>query len=242
MLVFEEIPASFLARKPKSVNDNLHHMLACITFYVTDTLNRSGKKTLSGVFNTIGRKLLGDEVQESSSLIEQSEQQQQQQKTQQQAEDATSKKSDKSLRTLKTLELRAYETYTIRENPTITKHTTFMTFTGNEDFALINAHIQQNSAKLIYKDIVLFRKRSNFFEILLSFLQKALEEELVKDINEWCFDIFEWLQLRNNTIVGPRQVMVKSNAGLKALFNFEQPEDAENAENDENKVTLIPKV
>ena len=89
----------------------------------------------------------------------------------------------------------------------------------------------------------MFRKRSNFFEVLLNFLKKALEEELVRDMNEWCFEIFEWLQFRNNTIVGPRQVMNKTNAGLKLLFNFEQQEDSENVEEAEsNKVTLIPKV
>jgi len=67
-----------------------------------------------------------------------------------------------------------------------------------------------------------------------------LEEELVRDINEWCFETFEWLQTRNATVLGPRQVMVKTKKtdfGLKALFEMEHEEAALNNEgvsNDKN--------
>ena len=134
MLVFEEIPASFVARHKKSVTDSLHHMLACITFYVTDTLNRTEKKALSSIFNLIGRKLLGDDLDSKSELDV---------KPQVEADDTVSKRSDKSLKSHKTLELKALDNHAIKENP-ITKNTTFMSFTGNEDIALINAHIIQN--------------------------------------------------------------------------------------------------
>ncbi len=63
------------------------------------------------------------------------------------------------------------------------------------------------------------------------FLQKALEEELIRDINEWCFETFEWLQIRNTTVLGPRQAMIKAKKtdfGLKALFAMEQEEAALN--------------
>ena len=55
-----------------------------------------------------------------------------------------------------------------------------------------------------------------------------MEEELVRDINEWCFETFEWLQNRNATIVGPRQVMnktTKTDFGLRALFAQESQDE-----------------
>lgn len=81
---------------------------------------------------------------------------------------------------------------------------------GNEDNTQIYAFIAQNITKYSYKELIKFRKRPNYFELLINLLQKALAEELSPDINEWCSDTITWLVKRNLTIAG-NQIMVRKN-------------------------------
>lgn len=74
--------------------------------------------------------------------------------------------------------------------------------TGNEDMAQIYSFIVNNPAKVAYKELIKFRKRNNYFEILINLLQKALNEEISHEINEWCLETIDWLQKRNVLILG----------------------------------------
>ena len=81
--------------------------------------------------------------------------------------------------------------------------------TGNEDNTQIYAFISQNMTRYSFKELIKFRKRPNYFELLTNLLQKALCEELSNDINEWCTDTLNWLSKRNVSIVGAGQIIVK---------------------------------
>jgi len=121
MLVFEEIPASFLSRKPKTTQDSLHHMLACITFFVTDTLKRLEKNTLAHIFNLIGRKLMGEEspplemasieATASNSTVNSGPEKDRSDSN----SETTKKKADKQSKLVRSLEFRAYDNWMIRE-------------------------------------------------------------------------------------------------------------------------------
>lgn len=191
-------------------------MLACISFYIIDALKRLNKKTLAHIFNVICRRLLGEETAsiENIKVDEIFNENESNVST-------TTKKNEKSTKNTKSLEFKALDSFLTRGN--FTSKTININFTGNEDTSVIFAYIQQNSAKLIYKDIVMFRKRSNYFDILLKFLQKALDEELVKDVNEWCYDTFLWHQNRTASILGPRQARqkpLKTDFDMKSSLNL----------------------
>lgn len=78
----------------------------------------------------------------------------------------------------------------------------FNMLTGNEDVSQIYAYISQNATKHAYRELIKFRKRTNYFELLVNLLQKALTEELTQEVNEWAVETIDWLKKRNVTILG----------------------------------------
>ena len=83
--------------------------------------------------------------------------------------------------------------------------------TGNEDNSQIYAFIAQNLTKYSYKELIKCRKRPNFFELLINLLKKALSEDLINDVQEWCLDTLGWLSKRNVSVVGANQIIVRKN-------------------------------
>ncbi len=92
---------------------------------------------------------------------------------------------------------------------------------GNEETALIYGFISQAQSKNVYKELVKFRKRTNFLELCVTFLQKALTEDLTQDVSDWCADTHEWLIKRNTTILGNKSVVTKK-AGVVAVSDNQQ--------------------
>lgn len=110
-------------------------------------------------------------------------------------------------------ELKALESYLAKTNAN-NRSSVFNMLTGNEDNTQIYSFISQNLTKFSFKELVKFRKRPNFFELLISLLHKALSEELTVEINEWALDTLDWLRKRNVAIVGAHQMIVKKNDNL----------------------------
>ena len=116
-------------------------------------------------------------------------------------------KSEKATKT-KFNELKALESYLAKTNAN-NKSSIFNMLTGNEDNTQIYAFIHQNVTRYSFKELIKFRKRQNYFELLINLLQKALTEDLNTDINEWCTETLTWLTKRNVSIVGASQLIVR---------------------------------
>ena len=185
-------------RKTKKITDNLQHMIACTSFYITNAYKRLGRIDLSNYFNLFGRKLLGHNESNDEGGIE----------TNYKCSNVSRKRINKPPRFL---ESKALETHWAR-----TSSSMFPTqLTGGEDVAMIYAFIEQNDTVLVYKDLSCLRKRADYFEILVVYLQKALAEDLHTNVNEFCEENFEWLQERNVQIVGKKQQLSKKNIFAK---------------------------
>lgn len=201
--VLEEIQSSIFQRKMKGVFESLQHMIACTTFYLTDILKRTNKKALANHFNVIGRKLLG--VEENTDDPDEVGE----------PEDQSKNTSDKHSK-VKGKELKALDTASAKANAA--KATGFFNvLTGSEDVAQIYSYVAQNATKFVYKELVKFRKRSNYMEMFVYLLQKALSEDMHSEVNEWASDTLDWLQKRNANILGSQAVMWRKYEGGGAI-------------------------
>ncbi|RNA01420.1 cilia- and flagella-associated 54 [Brachionus plicatilis] len=210
LLILEELPVSVFTKKPKNMFENLQHMIACSTFYLTDVLKRFDRKVLSNFFNSIGRKLLGmDESSNNEPVVEEAESEETE------AKQKKMKKQDEKAPTVRQNEIRALENQLAKSNVS-TKNAFFSMLTGNEDMAQIYSFIVNNPTKIAYKELIKFRRRNNYFEMLVGLLQKALNEELTQDIAEWSLEIIDWLQKRNGSIIGNAAVPKRKPDGFVA--------------------------
>lgn len=125
-------------------------------------------------------------------------------------------------KSLKLNELKALEVFIAKSNVT-NRNAFFNMLTGNEEAAQIYAYIANNQSKYVYKELVKFRRRTNYFEFLINLLQKALNEELTQDINEWSFETVDWLQKRNASILGVQTVITRKPEVITVAGNIQKP-------------------
>jgi hypothetical protein len=118
----------------------------------------------------------------------------------------TGKRNDE--KSLKLNELKALEIFIAKSNVT-NRNAFFNMLTGNEEAAQIYAYIGNNQSKYAYKELVKFRRRTNYFEFLVSLLQKALSEELTQEISDWSAETVDWLQKRNVSILGTQTAITR---------------------------------
>ena len=88
---------------------------------------------------------------------------------------------------------------------------------GSEDITQIYSFIAQVPAKHTYKELIKFRKRANYLEMLIYLMQKALSEDLSQEINEWAADTLDWLEKRNAMVLGKQTLMLRKPEGGGAI-------------------------
>ncbi len=113
--------------------------------------------------------------------------------------------------------------------------------TGNEDVAQIYAYILQNQTKQTYREIIKFRKRTNYFEFLTILFQKALNEELNQEISEWAYETIDWLLKRNSTIIGHQLNLNRKGDTFMIIHSKSLPSDLDNDPNNQTPVKKKPK-
>lgn len=257
LLVLEDLPSSIFQRKSKTIYDSLQHMIACSTFYLTDVLKRSNKRTLSNFFNLIGRKLLGVDdgtvptegsiypyftinLNQNSNLIlfslkenEGDENPDTTSSTINSKRKKAKQAEDKSTPGSKLNELKALEMFIAKTNAP-TKSSYLNMLSGNEDVSQIYAYIANNSSKNAYKEMLKFRRRNNYFELLIHLLQKALNEEHSQEINEWSLETIEWFQKRNFSILGVQSILTRKQEGVIAVTGNAQKQLAADLQSELN--------
>jgi hypothetical protein len=113
--------------------------------------------------------------------------------------------------------------------------------TGNEDVAQIYAYILQNQTKQTYREIIKFRKRTNYFEYLTILFQKALNEELNQEIGEWAYETIDWLSKRNSNIIGHQLNLNRKGDTFMIIHTKSLPSDMDNDPNNQTPVKKKPK-
>jgi hypothetical protein len=93
---------------------------------------------------------------------------------------------------------------------------------GTEDTTFIYGFISHSPTKYVYKELVKFRKRTSFMELLVYYLHKAMTEELINDIRDFCSDTEDWLLRRNIAILGNRAVITKKPGGVVTVAGNQQ--------------------
>ena len=122
---------------------------------------------------------------------------------------------------------------------------------GTEDTTFIYGFISHSPTKYAYKELIKFRKRTSFMELLVYYLQKAMTEELIHDIRDFCVDTDDWLLRRNIAILGNRAVITKKPGGVVtvagnqqltgSLGEFEEKKGAKNSSSSIGNFTTFKK-
>lgn len=134
---------------------------------------------------------------------------------------AATKAEDKSS---KGTELKALEVHAAKSNINKNAAAYFSMLSGNEETAQIYAFIFANPSKLVYRELVKFRRRTAYFEYIVQLVQKALAEEMsVQEINEWCTDTLEWMQKRNASILGTQVAVIRKPEVITVAGNVQKP-------------------
>lgn len=134
---------------------------------------------------------------------------------------AATKTEDKSS---KGTELKALEVHAAKSNISKNAAAYFSMLSGNEETAQIYAFIFSNPSKLVYRELVKFRRRTAYFEYIVQLVQKALAEEMpVQEINEWCTDTLEWMQKRNASILGTQVAVIRKPEVITVAGNVQKP-------------------
>ncbi len=143
-----------------------------------------------------------------------------QQKKEKITKNANQAQSDENKPTVKNDEWKAIELYLARS--AAKQNTIYSMLNGNEDTTFIYGFISQTPTKYAYKELIKFRKRTSYMELLVYFLQKGMSEELNTDIREWCVDTQEWIQRRNVAILGNRSIVTKKAGGVVTVAGNQQ--------------------
>ena len=101
-------------------------------------------------------------------------------------------------------------------------NTMYALMTGAEDTTFIYGFIAHSPTKYAYKELTKFRKRTSYMELLVYYLQKAMTEELISDIRDFCNDTDDWLLRRNIAILGNRAVVTKKPGGVVTVAGNQQ--------------------
>ncbi|XP_041347318.1 cilia- and flagella-associated protein 54-like [Gigantopelta aegis] len=222
--VMQEVPTGLIQKRQGQIADSLHHMIACITFHMVKVLRTWGQKKLANDFNDAGRRLLAlDERDEKKSTSEVDKTDKVDTATigtdgPDTASNALQalkrKKSRKGGPTMKVdepegpvnEELKALEANMLSMSKAAHgEHE----LTGSEDPNILHAYTAYLPSKLAYKEVVKFKRRARYLEFFVHVCQNALTEGFPEQVIEWCEDSMNWLQKRNEQIIGPRAYMSK---------------------------------
>ncbi|CAM2697277.1 unnamed protein product [Rotaria socialis] len=214
--VFEEISQQVSKQRSRSVQDNIHHMIACMSYYMSQYLQQNDEIKLSNLINQIGKKILSSiptsqQTATNTNDVNVSEQlslagpQAPIELPDDIAEQVTPKVH---FATVHNEELKALERFVARER---TPHTIL---TGNEDATIVSTFINATSAKQGYKEVQKFRKRPAYMEYLTQVLTKSLVDSSNDDILGWYDDNQAFVSKRNELLLGPWRMIISKGDGI----------------------------
>lgn len=91
--------------------------------------------------------------------------------------------------------------------------------TGSEDASTVLAYITAAKPMIAYKEIGKFRRRSRYLEYFVHVLRKAMHAGLVESAIEWAQDVLMWLRRRNETLCVNHTLMSIQNGAVVVQGN-----------------------
>ncbi|CAF3330500.1 unnamed protein product [Rotaria sp. Silwood1] len=220
--VFEEISQQITKQRTRITQDNIHHMIACISYYMSQYLQQNDEIKLSNLINQIGKKFLSSmpttqQISQTTTNTNDTNIPEQIATSGAQGQIALSDDIAEQLipkahySTIHNEELKALERFVARER---TPHTIL---TGNEDPTTVYTFINATSARQSYKEVQKFRKRPSYMEYLTQVLVKSLIDSSNDDILNWYDENQTFISKRNELILGPWRMIISKGDGIIAI-------------------------
>ena len=230
--VLEEIAPQVNKQRSRAIQENVQHMIACISYYTSQYLHRINDTKLSQLLTQIGKKFLTQSTSSKANLRQPDDQpaitetQGQMTLPDNIAEQLIPKMHTTSVHNE---ELKALERFVARER---TQH---IILTGNEEPAAVFAFIQNTPPRQAYKEskalanqwirkddvfvflVQKFRKRATYMEYVVQILTRALLESTDDDILSWYDDNQVFISKRNDLILGPWRMIITRGDGILTI-------------------------
>ncbi|XP_078673131.1 cilia- and flagella-associated protein 54-like isoform X2 [Branchiostoma floridae x Branchiostoma belcheri] len=212
--VLQEIPAGLRQRRHATISDSLHHMTACITFYMGKVLRIWQERKLASNLTDAGKKILAADAlaekdgpagkAELSALELQPEIVSTANTMPESRKRPPGKKrgagEGKDQSGIQNEELKALEAHMLR----LARQAQSDELTGQEDPNVLHAYVAALPSRQAYKEVIKFKKRARFLEFFVQVAQKAVMEGHLQNVLDWCQDSLLWLKKRNEGMVAVR--------------------------------------
>ncbi|XP_064633928.1 cilia- and flagella-associated protein 54-like isoform X3 [Lineus longissimus] len=229
-VVLQEIPVALRQRRQSNISESIHHMTACLTFHMAKVLRTWGQKAVAHNLNETGRKLLAIDTSDPKADGKDSKD-----KLNASATDFSSldQVTDSGALTLAALKKRRTKAKVLgsKEEPdgpvneelkALEAHMLRLSkqgqgeheLTGNEDPNILHAYIAYLPSRVAYREVVKFKRRTRYLEFFVQVVQKALAEGIAEQAMEWCEDTAQWINKRNEQIIGNKAIVVKQPGAL----------------------------
>ncbi|XP_064604908.1 cilia- and flagella-associated protein 54-like isoform X2 [Liolophura sinensis] len=224
----QEIPAGLRQKRQASIAESLHHMTACITYYLCKVLRMLGQKTLASNLNEAGRKLLCSDSTDHAEQKQTGSPEQKDKSDMTVAPDSKTGEANKAPHLKKRTKRKHPSPFRDEGEPAINEelkaleaHMMTITklsqsdheLTGYEDPNVLHAYIAFLPSKVVFKELVKFKRRARYLEFLVQLVQKALSEGQPEMALDWCEDAHQWIAKRNEQILGIRPAFGKQVGG-----------------------------
>lgn len=237
LAVLEEISPHIAKQRTRLAQENLYHMIACITAYLTQYLRDNNELQMSTVVQQIGKRILSTMTSaqaNESSRAGQSSASGAHGPTILSDEAAEQIMPKSYYAAIHNEELKALERFVAKER------NTQAALSGNEEPATVFSFINTTSALHAYKEstqlrvqhpvssharfilVQKFRKRPVYMEYLSQVLIKSLLDPSNDEILNWYDENQAFVTKRNDLLLGPwRMVIAKSEDIIAVLGNNE---------------------
>ncbi|XP_060100406.1 cilia- and flagella-associated protein 54 [Heteronotia binoei] len=195
LTVLQEMPRSILQRKSAGCYESIEHMVACSSFFTAKVLRSWKEYELAVVIINYGKGLL-DSSQPTTQVPTSGEE------IDEILEDETPSRRLKS-------QIAAAEK--VNENLEALESTLLrltkpgQELTGDEDALLLYPVVKNWHTKIVYKEVLKFKKNPRFLEFFVQFLLRAVNEERFSRIIEWADETQDYLKKRNKFLLGVKR-------------------------------------
>ncbi|CAF0806939.1 unnamed protein product [Adineta steineri] len=215
LAVLEEISQQITKQRLRITQENIYHMIACMTSYISQYLQQNNQIKLSILINQIGKKILSTIIAIQTNDMNRGDQTSAvgtQGPTILSDEIAESIMPKSYYAQIHNEELKALELFVAKER------NTQASLSGNEEAPVVYNFINTTSVQHSYKEIQKFRKRPVYMEYLTQVITKALLDPSNDEILGWYDENLAFISKRNDLILEPWRMVIAKGADIIAIL------------------------
>ncbi|XP_017572344.1 cilia- and flagella-associated protein 54 [Pygocentrus nattereri] len=220
LMVLQEIPAVLKQKRPAATTESLHHMVACITYYVAKGLRAFKEYGMASSVIEQGKKLL-QEIFENPHQPPSRPAQVEHEGGEKLQKKAVLVREEELCEQLKSLENSALK----HKNAEVFGNCDVITWnregspdpdlTGYEDPVVLHMVICCSPLRNAFKEVMKFKHKSCFIEFAVFLLQRALQEDQLELLPQWGQEIFSWISRRDEGLIVLKKPQEKMRKDLK---------------------------